>query len=252
MNHDQFLPGPAALFNGLASALFTFLLSNMPAGAVPGTPDSTVAGALSRHPFPLAQATATAEAALSQGMRLASNGSYAAAVQAFSDAIRLDPRSDRAYFGRGASLFGLGQWGDAVVDLTRSLELNPQNAEAYFARGLSLSRLALYPAAISDFDRALKINSQHAKAVFHRGNAKVQTQDLPGALMDYTRAKMIDPRFADAYFNRAVVVIKLSTTNKKVAIKDLETAAEIYRSEGNAEGLERVRNTMQAIQSIGQ
>jgi tetratricopeptide (TPR) repeat protein len=63
----------------------------------------------------------------------------------FSRAIELDPKSVRAYTGRGMALQSKNELIAAHKDFGKAIELDPKVASAYRNRGENLYRLALDP-----------------------------------------------------------------------------------------------------------
>jgi tetratricopeptide (TPR) repeat protein len=53
----------------------------------------------------------------------------------FTKAIKLDPKSAKAYAGRGALKYAMGDSKGAILDLTKAIELNPKSVSAYSGRG---------------------------------------------------------------------------------------------------------------------
>jgi tetratricopeptide (TPR) repeat protein len=142
----------------------------------------------------LAPGCRTAATPFEQGMTLSQKGAWAAAVSAFDEAIRLDPRSERAYANRGAARLHLGDAQGAVADFTRALELKPSHPEdLFFNRGNAYALAGKTVGAISDFTRAVEIRPDFARAFFNRGLVRARTGDLAGARADWQHAIAIEP-----------------------------------------------------------
>jgi tetratricopeptide (TPR) repeat protein len=69
----------------------------------------------------------------------------------FTKAIKLDPKSAKAYAGRGALKYAMGDSKGAILDLTKSIELNPKSVSAYSGRGSAKFATGDTPGAIADF-----------------------------------------------------------------------------------------------------
>jgi hypothetical protein len=75
-----------------------------------------------------------------QGMSLMRSGSYGEAIDAFSEAIRLNPRDAQAYLFRGRAYQCRNQSGDldaAIGDFSSSIRFNPDDSEAYYSRAIA-------------------------------------------------------------------------------------------------------------------
>jgi len=109
----------------------------------------------------------TASPPIAQGMAYYEKGAWGAAITAFDEAIRLDPRSERAYTNRGAARLHLGDAQGAVEDFTQALELNPSQPDVlFFNRGNAHALAGNTVGAISDFTRAIEIRPDFARAFF--------------------------------------------------------------------------------------
>lgn len=69
-------------------------------------------------------------ALLDQGVECLDNGQYKAAIDAFSEAIRLGPGSPNGYFGLGMVYEKRGDWGEAIDAYEKALELDPDDSAA--------------------------------------------------------------------------------------------------------------------------
>jgi tetratricopeptide (TPR) repeat protein len=185
------------------------------------------------------------------------------AIQAFTQAIRLNPRYEIAYFMRANTYNQLQEYRLALADWNQSIAIDPQFAEAYNNCGkLKDDKLndpqgaladynraiALYPnyadayinrgmlkalklndpqGALADYNRAIALNSQSAEAYNDRGNLKDdKLNDPQGALADYNRAITLDPQLVEAYNNRGILkAFKLK--DPKGALADYNQAIDL-------------------------
>ena len=69
----------------------------------------------------------------------------------FTKAIKLDPKSAKAYAGRGALKYAMGDSKGAILDLSKAIELNPKSISAYSGRGSAKFAAGDTPGAIADF-----------------------------------------------------------------------------------------------------
>ncbi len=139
---------------------------------------------------------------LEEGNSLQEAGRYKEAIDAYSQAIALDPWNAYVYYCRGSAYDDLENYKRAIKDYGRAIELNPQYSEAYNDRGLAYSNLNRYERAIADFDQAIKLDPQYASAYGGRGLASYALKDLESAIEDYNRAIELDTQYAVAYGGR--------------------------------------------------
>ena len=74
------------------------------------------------------------ETLLMEGTDLLDQGSYTEAFDRFNKAIRLDPATSQAYYGRGDALKALGWLEAAEHDYDRAISLEPENTAYRWAR----------------------------------------------------------------------------------------------------------------------
>lgn len=60
---------------------------------------------------------------------------YQEAIEYFTQAIKLDPKLEIAYTGRGASRSHIKDYKQALIDFNTAINLNPDNWELYYRRG---------------------------------------------------------------------------------------------------------------------
>ena len=65
-------------------------------------------------------------------------GNYDSAIQAFTEAIRHDPKDAKAHRNRGVAYTRKGAYDRAIQDHTEAIRLNPNDSNAYRNRGSCL------------------------------------------------------------------------------------------------------------------
>ena len=76
------------------------------------------------------------------------------AVADYNEAIRLDPKSGKAFVGRGEVFGSRGDFERAIADYNEAIRLNPKSSVAYFARGRSYLFAGSVEKALADFNQA--------------------------------------------------------------------------------------------------
>ena len=120
-------------------------------------------------------------------------GNYLAAADAFTEDVRLNPRSAAAWNNRAVARVRLGDLSGAIRDYNRAIELAPSDAELYFNRGNALVAAGQYPEAIQDYDRAIMLMPHYARAVFNRGTAYALAGQPDAARRDWLAAVQSEP-----------------------------------------------------------
>jgi tetratricopeptide (TPR) repeat protein len=169
------------------------------------------------------------------------------ALDGFNQALRLNPKYEVAYAGRGAARGNLGDQKGAIADLSQAILLNPRNVRAYAARGSYRADAGDLRGAVADLTQSIKLDiaPEDYRAYHNRGMLRDQVKDYQGALTDYTKAISLNPKEPLSYSNRGSVHVKLGDQQK--ALADFEQAlqlnpsyapaymnrAELYRKSGD-------------------
>ena len=112
--------------------------------------------------------------ALTMGEKYLTDCEYTQAVTMFSRAIRVDDRSEPAYWGRAQAYVQLGDSAAATSDLTYIIdELGTENADVYLTRANLYMDIGDYDAAQADLDTAVTafttFTDNFHSIVFHVG-----------------------------------------------------------------------------------
>jgi tetratricopeptide (TPR) repeat protein/V8-like Glu-specific endopeptidase len=157
-----------------------------------------------------------------QGLNKYNKGDFKAAINDYTEAIRLNPNYAYAYGDRGRARFDSGDKQGAIADFNEALRIDRNLAPAYNARGFARYNLGDKQGSISDFNQTLRINPNYAPAYVNRGNARDDLGDPQGAIADYNIALRIHPNDAYAYYHRGVTRYRLG--DKQGAIADYTEA----------------------------
>ncbi len=184
---------------------------------------------------------------------------YSQALQAYEEALRMDPRNFYAWNGKGTALYNQGNYRKALEAYQRATEIDPDNAVVWVSAGLVLNRLQRYQQALVHFERALNID-QHYVAAWNGkadaqldmnmpedalasyeqaltydtrsfqawnglGNARSSLRDYAGAVDAYTRALLVNSRSAVAWCNKAEALMRLG--HNRAALDALNEATEM-------------------------
>lgn len=158
---------------------------------------------------------------------------YRAAIQAYNEAINLNPQYTYAYNNRGLAYSSLQQYEQAISDFDKAIAINPQLAEPYSNRGIVYENLQQYNLAIANFYKATTVNQQYAEAYYNLANIYCsKLQKLEQAITEYNKAISINPQFIEAYNNRGLVYYNLK--QYELAIADYNKAIAINPKLANA------------------
>ncbi|HLI07714.1 MAG TPA: serine/threonine-protein kinase [Ktedonobacteraceae bacterium] len=206
--------------------------------------------------------TASVREKCAEGDQLLRQQQYAQALQAYEEALRMDPRNFHAWNGKGTALYSQGNYKKAFEAYQRATEIDPDNPVVWVSAGLSLNRLQRYQQAIVHFDRAISLDPHYVPAWTGKadaqldmnqpeealasyeqaltydsrsfqawnglGNARSSLRDFAQAVDAYTQALQVNPRSAVAWCNKAEALIQQG--NYRAALDALQEATELDRS----------------------
>jgi Zn-dependent protease/Flp pilus assembly protein TadD len=158
-----------------------------------------------------------------KGLIYAEDLRFADMIQAFTEALALDPNCAIAYHNRAYAYFQLDEYQQALVDFKEALRLSPNCAETYLGRGTTSAVLRDLPGAIMDFDAAIKLDSHHARAFFNRASAYLELGNRTAALADYKTAEALFSAQADSTMLRQVAY-QLQSLDMDVSSEEMATS----------------------------
>ena len=201
-----------------------------------------------------------------EGDQLLRQQHYSQALQAYEEALRIDPHNFHAWNGKGTALYHQGNYKKALDAYQRATEIDSQNAIVWISAGLALNRLQRYQQASIHFERALTIEPHNVAAwngkagaqldmnlpgdaltsyeqaltydqnsfqAWHGiGNARTALRDFAGAVDAYSRALLVNPRSAVTWCNKAEALIRLG--HNRAALDALNEATELDRGYAHA------------------
>lgn len=126
-------------------------------------------------------------------------GNIDKAVLNFSQAIRLDPKSEDSFTYRGLSyavifVLDVKRYSTlAISDFSSAIELNPNSSENYRRRGDMHEAVNRYDEAFSDYNKAINLNRNNTAAYLGRGKVYNSKKDFRLAKSDIENALRLDP-----------------------------------------------------------
>ena len=140
---------------------------------------------------------------LLRGKELSESGQYQKAVQAFQQAIQMEPASEEAYLHLGNSYFELGSYDAAADAFHHVLKINPSHSTALFYLGLSLIQQKKYAESIPYFEKAGALDSDFKQlSLFYIGEAQSELGNLQEASETWRRAIKVNPSYGYCPKNR--------------------------------------------------
>ena len=128
-------------------------------------------------------------------------GNYTKAIEAFKQAIRIDPDDAIAHYNLGVAYDELGFHKNAIEAYKQAIRIDPDYANAHGNLGATYGQLGFYKDAIEAFKQAIRINPDYAKAHFGLGLAYLMVGDKSSALNEYKILKELDIDLANELFD---------------------------------------------------
>jgi tetratricopeptide (TPR) repeat protein len=207
-----------------------------------------------------------------QGFASFERGEFDKAIQDFTNAIRIDPKSADAWYGRGSAFLEKGFPDTALADFDQAIGFRP-TAQTYYQRARAFAMAGNYSRAVEDGTEAIRLKYDFALAYYQRALAYLQDNNFDRALADLDEAVRLDPKLqsqaqpwlAKAY--RGKGIIQLSAKRWDEALDSLGGAiraepkwakplspqlADAYRGRGfdhenNNECAEAIRDLDEAV-----
>jgi len=119
-------------------------------------------------------------------------GLYREAIEAYKQAIRIDPDDAIANLNLGCAYYDLGLYREAIEALKQAVRINPDHANAYYGLGVAYGQLGFYREAIEALKQAVRINPDDAKAHYSLGGTYLLIGDRNSALKEHKILKELD------------------------------------------------------------
>jgi lipoprotein NlpI len=165
---------------------------------------------------------------IKQGNDFMKKHDYAHAVEAFTNSLRLDPRSASILFARGLAYYRSYDDDHAIQDYTEAIKLKPDFGDAFRERARAYEDKMDYEQAIQDYSEAIRLLPGMSSLHYDRAFAYERAGEYGPAIEDFTENVLRFPHAADAYRNRGRV--RLYDGYIPDAQKDLSRAVELEPS----------------------
>lgn len=187
------------------------------------------------------QSSPAARALARQAAALMGQNKIDAAIEKYTQAIKLSPKFADAYVKRGLARRTKGDLPGAIDDYETAISIDPQSvagnrfvAQAYSNRGfIQLDNLNV-DTAIADFTKAINIHSKEQREFYYRrGYARLIKEDLAPALDDLNTALTLEQKdnFSDCLIYAARGMVKVMQGKNLQGQMDFDECAKLDKSE---------------------
>ncbi|MFO1118371.1 MAG: caspase family protein [Beijerinckiaceae bacterium] len=212
----------------LATVDFAVAQDAVPEACLSGRPADRIAACakvIDAQPKPGADIVARALAARCEARRFARDLDWA--IADCSEAIKLDPRNEFAFFNRGFAYRLQNRADPAISDFTQVIALGPgpRVADSFVHRANGFQMKGDWNACLADVEEGLKIKPNENWYLNARAYCLANKGDYAGASRDYDAIIASAPQFIGAYIDRARMNVNRGDFAK--ALVDLDKAVRI-------------------------
>jgi Tfp pilus assembly protein PilF len=126
---------------------------------------------------------------------------FTKSIEAYKQAIRIDPNHAKAYSSLGAAYNSLGLCKEAIEACKQAIRIDPEYIDAYNNLGRAYTDLGLFEDAIEAYKQAIRIDPDNVNAHLGLGLIYLRTGDRNSALDEYKILKELDIDKANELFD---------------------------------------------------
>ena len=183
--------------------------------------------------------------------KLFAAGNYQEAVEAYTEAVRLDPHNSKAYLGLAQAHGALNQPERVEEDYELAIRAAPEADAPRAARAVARIFAQRYADAIPDLDAAIRLEPDDASLYHWRGLARLNLEQPELALPDFNRALQADPQgndsFGDDHNNRGLAEFALGRYEEALADYNRATEAGDDNVNARADCLTKLKRYPEAL-----
>jgi lipoprotein NlpI len=143
------------------------------------------------------------------GLALHNLGREYQALEVYEKLLSIDPNFIMAWYNKGIALYDFGRYQDALEAYETTLALNPTFANAWCNKGSTLFALGRDRESLDAFEKTLTIDPNDAIAWNNKGGILDKLGRYQDALNAYEKALSIKPDYVKAWENKGDILDKL-------------------------------------------
>ena len=181
--------------------------------------------------IPTPTITRSPESYVSEAERLSSEGKLSQAIDAYKEAITVDPENPANYIALARLQVFLGQYEEAITNAQNALLQNPNNPNAHAVQGWALGFLDRYTEAEAELIKALEIDPNNALAHAYYAEVLINQRDynlFDKAIEESKKAQELAPNILETHRARGIVL--LNTQNLELAAEEFNAALAINKN----------------------
>src|SRR6266516_6683124 len=163
---------------------------------------------------------------------------YVEMLDAYEQAIQLDPNDAYTYTLKGDALYDLKRYEEALAAYEQAIQLEPDDAFIHSYKGMILDALERTEEALAAYERSLQLDSQSDFVYALKADALSELERFEEALAAYEQAIQLDPSYASAYKGKDNALYELKRYKEALgafnqAIRLNPKDADVYVHKGN-------------------
>ena len=156
-------------------------------------------------------------------------GRYTESLDAYEQAIRLDPNLVKAYVGKGVALEGLKRYEEAINACEQVIRLDPNNPLGYVGKSSVLYQLKRYIESLDACEQAIRLDPNCVIAYAGKSHVLKGLGRYTESLDAYEQAIRLDPNYALSYGDSQSVALE-KIRRAREELKALEKAEQLGNS----------------------
>ena len=136
-------------------------------------------------------------------------GEYKAAIAAYDEYLKTNPKDIKSIYNRGRAFEELGQLERAKTDFIRVLDIDNRNKNANLSMGKYWYNSADYRQAINFFDKVIDEDRSEESAYLLKGRSFHKMGDFKKAIANYNIVIELNNKNEEAYLYRGALRVNL-------------------------------------------
>ncbi len=155
-----------------------------------------------------------AVSSFNKALTLETKGQKLQAIEAYKQAVRVNPRFKEAYNNLAAIYADLGMFDKALMNYRKAISLDDGYALAHYNLGMTFYALGRYHEAITAFEKGEQLAPNDKDCLYFLGRAFSHVEQYEKAAMCFEKVLAFDREFYPAHFDLAALYMITNKFNK--------------------------------------
>lgn len=132
---------------------------------------------------------------------------YPASIDAYNQALKLDPKRPQLFNNRGLTLSAQGRFELAEKDFQKAIKLAPKYAQAYANLGWLYFTSDKATQAIEQYNKAIELENDNPRHYINRAGCFRELGRLDEAMQDFVKAASLSGNVPDAHVGQSTILM---------------------------------------------